>query len=210
MMSTNAIIYYNECPIFVTSEEAAIAVPEGYQSLSEVTPLDFVALLHRIEEGRLVGAVLKVKDMPTFLEQMLPVMSVLRAGGGLVVNDDQQMLLIFRKGKWDLPKGKQDPGEPIEVCALREVIEETGVTLLQLGLPLIVTYHLYAEKSKLILKESHWYTMHSSHKGVLLPQIEEQITEAKWVDAAMVPSLLSTSYEAIKDVIKKYMELKAQ
>ena len=209
MMSPNAIFYYNECPIIIASSSASIAVPEGYQLMEGVSPLDFVTLLHRMEDKQLVGAIILVEDMPSFLEQMQPVMSVMRAGGGLVVNEDQQILMIFRKGKWDLPKGNQDPGEAIEACALREVIEETGVAPLQLGAPLQVTYHLYVEKGKLILKESHWYTMHSSHKGLLLPQIEEQITEAKWVNEEDVQGLLSNSYKAIKDVFTKYLEQKA-
>ncbi len=40
-----------------------------------------------------------------------------RAGGGLVRNSNGEFLLIFRRGKWDLPKGKLDTGETIEDCA---------------------------------------------------------------------------------------------
>lgn len=210
MMSPIATFYYNECPIIITSSSASVVVPEGYQLMEGVSPLDFVTLLHRMEDKELVGAIIMVQDMASFLGQMQPVMSVMRAGGGLVVNDGQQILMIFRKGKWDLPKGKQDPGEAIEACALREVIEETGVAPLQLGSTLQVTYHLYVEKGKLILKESHWYTMFSSHKGELLPQIEEQITEAKWVNEEDVVALLNNSYKAIKDVFTKYLEQKAK
>ena len=52
---------------------------------------------------------------------------IIQAGGGLVENEKGEVLFMFRRGKWDLPKGKLDPGETLEACALREVEEETGV-----------------------------------------------------------------------------------
>ena len=36
----------------------------------------------------------------------------LHAAGGLVKNKNNEYLLIFRRGKWDLPKGKLDKNEP--------------------------------------------------------------------------------------------------
>jgi hypothetical protein len=33
-------------------------------------------------------------------------MQLIVAGGGLVYTDNQTVLLIYRRGKWDLPKGK--------------------------------------------------------------------------------------------------------
>ncbi|MFF0728048.1 NUDIX domain-containing protein [Streptomyces sp. NPDC004134] len=35
----------------------------------------------------------------------------------------------FARGKWDLPVGKSEPGEPITATAVRELYEETGVTV---------------------------------------------------------------------------------
>ncbi len=57
-----------------------------------------------------------------------------------------EVLFMFRRGKWDLPKGKLDPGETLEACALREVEEETGVGQLELKNFLLVTEHTYAER----------------------------------------------------------------
>jgi 8-oxo-dGTP diphosphatase len=39
-----------------------------------------------------------------------------------------EVALVHRPGRndWSLPKGKLDPGESFEECALREVLEETG------------------------------------------------------------------------------------
>ena len=88
---------------------------------------------------------------------------------------------MFRRGKWDLPKGKLDPGESLETCAQREVKEETGISHLELIRFLLVTEHEYEERGKLILKETHWWLMKTSGNQKLIPQTEEDITELKWI-----------------------------
>jgi 8-oxo-dGTP pyrophosphatase MutT (NUDIX family) len=65
------------------------------------------------------------------------------AAGGLVTNPKGEILWIFRRGFWDLPKGKLDEGETIQTCAVREVAEETGISNIQLHEMLCFTNHLY-------------------------------------------------------------------
>src|SRR5712675_1894974 len=101
---------------------------------------------------------------------------LVQAAGGLVQNERGEVLFMFRKGKWDLPKGKLDPGETLENCALREVTEETGVSQLELTKFLLVTEHEYEEKGMAILKETHWYLMKTNGKQILVPQAEEDIS----------------------------------
>ena len=57
---------------------------------------------------------------------------VIKAAGGVVQNSQNKYLLIFRRGKWDLPKGKIDKGETIKNAATREVMEETGLHEIEL------------------------------------------------------------------------------
>jgi 8-oxo-dGTP diphosphatase len=58
---------------------------------------------------------------------------VVRAAGGVVVRGepDAHEIVIVHRAKyddWTLPKGKVEPGETDEECALREVREETGLS----------------------------------------------------------------------------------
>ena len=126
---------------------------------------------------------------------------VIKAGGGLVYNAEGKILMIFRRGKWDLPKGKLDKGETIEECALREVIEETGIKQLAMGSLLTETWHLYNDRGRNLIKHSVWYTMTSSDTGSLKPQAEEDIMEARWTDPDELGPMMDNSYRAIKDVL---------
>jgi 8-oxo-dGTP pyrophosphatase MutT (NUDIX family) len=126
----------------------------------------------------------------------------IQAGGGLVENERREVLFIFRRGKWDLPKGKLDRGETLEQCAIREVEEETGVGQLQLIRFLLITEHEYVERGKKILKETHWWLMKTVGHQTLVPQTEEDITEIKWVGSADFDLVLQNTYPAIVDVLK--------
>ncbi|PJE47463.1 MAG: hypothetical protein CUR34_02600 [Sediminibacterium sp.] len=130
-------------------------------------------------------------------------LKIIQAGGGLVLNEQNELLFIFRRGSWDLPKGKVDPCETIEACAMREVEEETGVGNLRLIDFLGVTNHQYFDPylKEDVIKESHWYIM--SVKGVpnLVPQTEEDITDIKWVPLIEVNTLIADSFTSIKEII---------
>ena len=68
---------------------------------------------------------------------------VITAAGGLVLNPNTEILMIFRRGHWDLPKGKLDEGETIVSCAVREVQEETGLSDIHVDQFLLMTKHTY-------------------------------------------------------------------
>jgi 8-oxo-dGTP pyrophosphatase MutT (NUDIX family) len=128
------------------------------------------------------------------------------AAGGLVFNDKNELLMIFRRGKWDLPKGKLDEGESIEDCALREVTEETGLQNVQLENFLGSTFHEYFNTytNEDVIKETHWYKMHATADQPLIPQTEEQIEIIEWVAEKNINDKLSNSYPNIIEIIKKF------
>ncbi len=127
--------------------------------------------------------------------------TLIRAGGGIVRNAKNEILFIFRNGKWDLPKGKVEKTESIDVCAIREVQEECGLKNLVLIKHLVDTYHTYGTGPKLKLKKTSWFTMFSDDKE-LIPQLEEGITKIKWVKESKLKKVLSNTYSSIPEVVK--------
>ena len=128
------------------------------------------------------------------------------AGGGVVVNENNQVLFIYRRKKWDLPKGKLDPGEDIKACAIREVMEETGIRNLTIGNLIIVTTHSYEEKGLNMQKETHWFEMKAStvDNSTLTPQLEEDIEKIEWVSPENLEEYLSETYTTIQQVLNSW------
>jgi 8-oxo-dGTP pyrophosphatase MutT (NUDIX family) len=129
---------------------------------------------------------------------------VIEAAGGLVFNEKKELLMIFRRGFWDLPKGKVDEGETLEQCAVREVQEETGLHNIKLIEFLTTTYHTYTLNNQSILKPSHWYKMEHWGDETLIPQTEEDITAIKFVTKEIAYALLDEMYPTIKIVVEQY------
>lgn len=123
------------------------------------------------------------------------------AAGGLIFTSDDKYLFIFRRGKWDLPKGKREKNETIEDTALREVLEECGIKCVINSL-LTETCHTYTNKNKLYLKKTFWYRMYSEER-VLKPQHEEDIEKAVWLRKTDLKSIKTNTYKSVLDVMDK-------
>ena len=121
------------------------------------------------------------------------------AAGGLVYNSNDEILVIFRNGKWDLPKGKLEKGEDIPTCAIREVEEECGVSDLEITKELPSTYHCYqSKKGNWILKRTYWYKMMCGYSGELIAQTEEGIEIVEWFQKERYTEIKSNTYNSIK------------
>lgn len=127
---------------------------------------------------------------------------LLEAAGGAVRNPAGELLVFFRRGSWDLPKGKIDPGETPEQAAVREVQEETGLPQPTLGDFIGHTWHTYEQKGERILKKTWWYHMETTDTRVV-PQTEEDIEEIRWVEPAAWLASGPVVYGSIRDVIEK-------
>lgn len=132
---------------------------------------------------------------------------IINAAGGLVKNKKGEFLMIFRRGCWDLPKGKLEPDEKIEECAVREVSEETGLeeNRIELGSLICMTTHHYELNGEQIEKHTYWYNMtYLPNEGEnLIPQTEEDIETAVWVTKKQAEENLKNTYDTIKEVFTK-------
>ena len=132
------------------------------------------------------------------------------AAGGIVMNPNQEILWIFRRGYWDLPKGKLDSNETIEACAIREVMEETGISHLILGKLILTTTHQYYDKylNKEVEKTTYWYSMTTDTLQDGTPQTEEDIEAIAWVKQSDMAPYLAKSYDTIKAVMEAFLTSK--
>lgn len=115
--------------------------------------------------------------MPTY--DLTPI----EAAGGYVIRSTPsgpEVLMILRRGVWDLPKGKPHGTETPSECALREVTEETGARGLRIVRGAGMTLHTYEEQGLHMLKTTWWFLMTTtSHR--FEPQLEERIERVEWV-----------------------------
>jgi 8-oxo-dGTP pyrophosphatase MutT (NUDIX family) len=127
---------------------------------------------------------------------------LLYAAGGVVRNPNGELLMMIKRGKWDLPKGTLEPNEPLEHCALREVEEECGITGLTIITFRAFTYHTYIETDGIeYLKKTHWYDMTCNNSRNPQPQAEEDITQAVWANPQQVQANLQNAYGSIKELL---------
>jgi len=198
-------IYFNDKPLFLCDEINDAIEPYKHHDdaifIDEFSTHTVRAMIHEMELAKIHAGVFLHSNLNELKKAFWKKFTVIQAAGGLVTNVNDEILMIFRRGKWDLPKGKLDKGETLEHCAVREVQEETGLQHITLQKPLAPTYHTYHESGKFILKESHWYSMKVNGKQSLVAQAEEDITEAKWVKKSALPELMKNTFPSIKDVL---------
>lgn len=130
---------------------------------------------------------------------------ILEAGGGVVANEKGEILTMFRRNSWDLPKGKIDKGETKEAAAIREVQEETGLGVVKLGDFLLETNHTYKNrKGKRVIKRTYWYKM-ATKETALKPEIEEDIELCEWMPAQEFLKK-QPLYNTIRKVVTAYLK----
>lgn len=151
-------------------------------------------------DGKLSGNFWISCDADNLLEIIKKQFKYIEAAGGYVLNEVGQGLVILRNGLWDLPKGKVEPGETVELAAVREVMEETGVTEPKIVKKIADTYHFYrwGTDPTIIFKKTYWYSMSYSGDGKTSPQTEEGISLCGFVDDSMIDEMLNKTHRNLK------------
>lgn len=200
-------IYFDDKPVFLC-DEITPAINEYRQHpdavyIDELSTAAINSLLHEIKKSEFHAGIIFDQNFLKLKSDFFKHFMVIKAAGGFVKNHKGEILMIFRREKWDLPKGKLDAGETIEECALREVEEETGLKNLEAGKLLKITFHTYVQFGKHILKETHWYSMTTKGNENLIPQTEEDITETRWVNKTDLKKYISNTFPAIAEILNQ-------
>ncbi|MCS6820199.1 MAG: NUDIX domain-containing protein [Chitinophagales bacterium] len=145
------------------------------------------------------------KDANETLEHIKRLLNHVIAAGGIVFNQNNEVLLIKRKGVWDLPKGKCEEGENLRQTAIREVEEETGIKIETAAEQAVVTYHCYRMQGKRFIKETHWFEMGDTCTEEFQLQKDEGIEEAKWVPLNELENYKENMYPMIWSVLESYI-----
>jgi 8-oxo-dGTP pyrophosphatase MutT (NUDIX family) len=169
--------------------DVANAAAHSYSHLNQV-----LGLKESLAQGAKKEVQVYCTDVEKAFADFCAAHQVIEAAGGLVYNLAGELLMIYRLGKWDLPKGKIEQGEVVAEAAVREVEEECGITAPKIVEALPNTYHTYRLKGQEIFKRTYWYKMKYQGPEKLKPQVEEDISEARWCKPAEVKTNLQNTY----------------
>ena len=199
-------IYINDTPLFLVNPEMmhdkSLHFSQKLVARYNGKPKFLLHYIDMLEKTNRYDAVIifhhKVKKL---FKDFKSLFKRINAAGGIVYNDNDEILMIYRRQFWDLPKGKIDQGESKKAAAIREVQEETGIQDVKIEKRLTKTIHTYRLKNgKRILKYSYWYLMRTSEVE-LIPQVEEDIEEAVWIRQEDFISSKKKAYGSIMDVL---------
>ena len=203
-------IYFNEKPVYLCDEldedlEEKRHHPEVVY-VDELSAHAVNALIAEVKKPGVQSGIMHHKNFEKMKKAFFRNFTFIEAAGGVVQNSKKEILFIFRRGKWDLPKGKLDAGEDAETCARREIEEETGVNGLVLKNKIGSTYHAYEEFGKHLLKESHWFFYTTEYSGKLVPQTDEDITQVTWVATRNIRKPMTNSYATIRNIMHTFFD----
>ncbi len=193
-------VFVNRLIINLTSDKESLNDSKTYL-LSSISIKEIIKKLKIHDE-----VFLYYPDKKKLLKEFKEKLVTIKATGGIVTNKKNQILFIYRKGKWDLPKGKMEKNESKKESALREVIEETGVKKLKIINFFSTTFHLIKVKREYFLKETHWYTMKTKYDGKLKPQKSEGIISAKWKTFDEALDIKKKTFRNIAIILTKYLK----
>jgi len=198
----NKKVYYNSKFLLLTTGDVQ---PAGNQLIVDTRHLSKDLLNEGIEkfiqQNEGPDLILKCDNVDALFEHLKTQFKYIEAAGGLI-EQNKKYLFIYRLDKWDLPKGKIDKGENPKQAAIRECEEECAITGLDIIKELPSTYHIYPYKGRFALKTTYWFLMKSDFKGKLIPQTEENIEKAEWLDETTIKNkVILNTYPSVSDLI---------
>ena len=191
-------IYFTDNSLTFAPEDYAPKAGETLLTESEVTSANLDNLFDFCNSIVVLSA-----DWNAAFRRFASRFVAVEAAGGIVENELGEMLLIYRRERWDLPKGHIDTGEDALSAAIREIAEETGVVGLNFVAQIGNTLHAYNVYGKWELKLTHWFAF-SCHSSSTTPQTDEDIDLAVWADREKRIECMTNSYPTIREIVYEY------
>lgn len=126
---------------------------------------------------------------------------IVHAAGGIIVRrsgatggDASEITVVHRPHRedWTFPKGKLEPGETFEECALREVLEETGLECRLVAFAGHTEYRDRRDRMKIV---AYW-TMEPTGGGI---RPNWEVDEVRWVTPEAAAGVLT--YERDRELL---------
>ena len=127
--------------------------------------------------------------------------------GAIIIEefDENKHILLIKQFKnsdsWGIPKGHVELGESLSDCALREVKEETGISVSVHEKIDEVIFDLGTKKKKVIVFSGSVSDKKLS-KTIDLSHTNNEVDDARWFNIKNLPKLVS--YQS--HMIRKYLE----
>ena len=127
------------------------------------------------------------------------------SAGGVVCDERDGGVMVavcgrLRTGLWALPKGTPDGGETLEETALREVREETGLSV-EIAAPLGHIEYWFTRDAERIHKRVHFYLMRP--RGGSFDDHDPEFDVVRW--ASVSEALDTLTYPSEREVLRRAM-----
>lgn len=194
-------VFFNNNIVFLSEESVFSNLPENTLAVKYEHDFPLELLINKAaNENRRINYMIIGTNKEAIFDEFKSHFKFIEAAGGIIYNAKNEILGIYRREKWDLPKGKVDKNESFEEAAIRECREETGLISLVIDNKIWETYHTYFQ-NKPILKRTHWYKMTLLNDEPVIPQTEEDITEIKWFNNVSLNEFKSNTFASIAEVL---------
>ena len=187
--------------LLLTNEHQRLLIKS---SPSEIIPILQFLTFNRKQLTQEQHITLWVDNHEDTKELMQSNLKVISSAGGIVRKKDQT-LMIYRLGKWDLPKGKIEPGETVAAAAIREVHEECNVEA-SIDDEICTTWYTFSKSRKMIVKKVTWYSMSCIDDTHKRPQRKEGIQKVAWINSDGLPRALNNTYASVRSIYQRYFE----
>lgn len=194
--------------VVIAANGSVVDVPTDREEVDVASAKELGSTLRSFLASSASALVLRSTDSEQLWDWFRARYTFVQAAGGTVTDENGRLLVMHRRGMWDLPKGKVDKGEAIADAAVREVMEECGlkhVEIVKQGsgsrTPIAETWHTYEHKGEDFLKRTDWFLMEASSREELVAEAEEDITEVKWMTDDEVVQMRRVTYPTLRAVI---------